>query len=61
MKKYMSLFLAMLMLATLFVGCTGKTAETAPAANAPQEEAKTSALPIAELSPESMKIGRAHV
>ena len=54
MKKYMSLFLVMLMLATLFVGCTGKTAETAPAANAPQEEAKTSALPIAELSPESM-------
>ena len=32
MKKYMSMFLAMLMLAVLFLGCDATTADTAPAA-----------------------------
>ena len=55
MKKYMSLFLAMLMLAALFAGCAGKTAETAPDATvAPEQEIKNQETPadvIRELQP----------
>ena len=55
MKKYMSLFLAMLMLAALFAGCAGKTAETAPDATvAPEQEIKSQETPadvIHELQP----------
>ena len=41
MKKYMSLMLALLMLAALFTGCAQKTAESAPAVtDAPKAEEK---------------------
>ena len=68
MKKYMSLVLALLMLAALFTGCGQKAAEPAPAATeAPQPEAKATeapteaptAEPTAEPTPEPvvMRLG----
>ena len=52
MKKYMSLLLALLMLATLFTGCGQKAAEPVPAATeAPKAEAKPTEAPAAEAKP----------
>ena len=46
MKKYMSLFLALVMLTALFAGCAGKTVEPAPAATeAPKAEVKAEDRP----------------
>ena len=49
MKRYLSLFLAVLMLAALFAGCGQKAAESAPAVtDAPKAEVKATEAPTAE-------------
>ena len=50
MKKYMSLLLAVLMLAALFTGCAKQAAEPAPT-EAPKAEAKATEAPQAEVKP----------